>query len=88
MYYFHNYTKNSEKSDSSVDTSDTALLPSLIAIIFLAGKVTENIRSIRDISNVVNKVMDLSRSITDLEKVFVIDCRYGISSSTLTIISM
>lgn len=66
MSYLHKYQK---VNVTSLDSGSTDLNILYIAAIFLGCKTTENLRSMRDIYNIVTKTMDETISLSDLDKV-------------------
>ena len=66
MSYLHKYQK---VVGTILDNNAEDMNILYIAAIFLGCKTTENLRSMRDIYNIVTKAMDDSISLIDLDKV-------------------
>lgn len=66
MSYLHKYQK---VNVTCLDSGSTDINILYIAAIFLGCKTTENLRSMRDIYNIVTKTMDETISLSDLDKV-------------------
>lgn len=66
MSYLHKYQKT---YGTPLNNGSPDLNILYIAAIFLGCKTTENLRSMRDIYNIVTKTMDETISLSDLDKV-------------------
>ena len=67
MSYLHKYQK---VVGTALDDAAEDMNILYIAAIFLGCKTTENLRSMRDIYNIVTKTMDDTISLSDLDKVY------------------
>lgn len=67
MTYIHKYLSVLEPTSSGDEAADLKILQ--VAAIFLGCKTVENLRSMRDIYNVVSRTMDKEVDVTQLDKV-------------------
>lgn len=72
MSYLHKYLSVLEPTSSGDEFADLKILQ--VAAIFLGCKTVENLRSMRDIYNVVSRMMDKNIGVAQLDKVVYVLC--------------